>query len=374
MSPSKNKRFYLDYNATAPLSKSFISALLGGLIPDGNPSLVHSTGKSVAKSIEEVVTYLYGHFNLDRAKFNLVFHSGATEAANTFLQLKKGEVIAFLATDHSCVREQSARFSENSVEVIELPVGEFGQIDVDEVINILKPNSDKKIILHLSQMNNEIGAVLDLADAAKIKDETGCLVYIDSVQAPGRVENYAELSDQLDVYTYSGHKFGALKGIGFSFIRNNFEVTPLILGGGQQGAVRSGTMNTHGIISLKYALEDLTKAYLDEQKLKQMKEKVSKLLEQNENLLLIPNTSLNTVNFIHKKSRADAMLIHFDLAGIDVSSGSACSSGSIEASHVIKGIGQKDLALNSIRISLGFENLEDEQEILDKISKVIAKL
>lgn len=376
MSSSKNNRFYLDYNATAPLCLSFRSALASGEIIDGNASSAHSTGKAVAKEISIVENFLFNHFNLDPSKFKLFFHSGATEAANTFFELSQDDTLAVFSTDHSCIKAQKSRLVKNNTNYLELPVESDGSINVDEVIAILKNEKEKcqNLSLHFTQMNNETGSVLKLSDAVRIKQEVDCKVYVDSVQAPGKVSEYMQLEHELDVYTYSGHKFGALKGIGFSFVKNDFEFAPLILGGGQQRSMRSGTINSQGIASLKYALEELVQNESKQTELVRFKESIIELLANNLNLIVIPNESFNTITFIHKKLRADVMLIHFDLAGLDVSSGSACSSGSIEPSDVINALGYSDLASNSIRISLGFNNLKDSREIIERISKVLLKL
>lgn len=368
----KSKRYYLDHNATTSLSQSFIDALSKGQVPVGNPSSNHTAGKETAKAIKEVKDFLYRHFMLDEKTYNVVFHSGATEAANTFFQLQKGELLAYFSSDHSCIREQRERLSSNGVESIELSVEKNGAINPLKVIETLKGYKNKKIYLHVTQMNNEVGSVVSLADISQIKLATGCIIYVDAVQTPGKVRDYNHLRGDIDIYTYSGHKFGALKGIGFSFVRSDFSFRPLILGGGQQSAMRSGTINSQGIISLRYALEELVDKYKADE-LERFKNDIIAILESNSNIFVIENNSLNTISFLNKKLRADAMLIHFDLAGLDVSSGSACSSGSVEASHVISAIGHKDLASNHIRLSLGHENLNEQVEILEKIQALVLK-
>ena len=231
-----------------------------------------------------------------------------------------------------------------------------------------------KVLLHFTWMNNETGVVFDLSIAESIKEKTGCMVYVDAVQSVGKVSHFLQLNSKLDVFTYSGHKFGALRGIGFSFYKRSFDLKPLIRGGGQQRGIRSGTLNSQGIVSLEYALIETVAEYSKSKELETFKSEIESLLSENKNIHLFENKSNNTICFVHKKLKADVMLIHFDLAGLDVSSGSACSSGSVEPSRVIKAMGYEELALNSIRISLGFSNLSNKEAILDRLTLVMSKL
>ena len=370
------KRIYLDYNATAPLSQSFRQALAEGSVPEGNASSTHTSGKQVAKYIEDTKDSIFSHFNLDKANYDLFFHSGATEAANTFFQLKKGDLFCYFSTDHACIRAQVPKLEANGVEIVEIPVGKNGEIRADEVIELLKVKDahNKPTYLHFTWMNNETGVVQNLSIAEEIKKQTGCSVYVDAVQVPGRVSGYQTLSESLDVYTFSGHKFGALKGIGFSFVSKDFDFKPLIGGGGQQNNLRSGTVNSHGIASLHYALAELKSSNKNLEKLKELKEEIARLLSENDKIIVFLNESTNTISFIHKEKKADVMLIHFDMAGLEVSSGSACSSGSIEPSNVINAMGYDKYALNNIRISLGVDNLSDRELILDRLTLILSKL
>lgn len=369
-------RIYLDYNATAPLSSGFISALHKGQVPEGNASSIHGSGKQVQKKISEVSTNLYDFFKLDRKTHNLLFHSGATEALNTFFNQNKNTLLAYFATDHPSVKAVANFAKERGQKTLELPVCSDGSINESDVIAMIKQASSgaQSTILHFTHMNSETGVIWDLEIAKRIKDQTHCLVYADCVQSPGKLEGKLELLNEIDVYTFSGHKFGALKGVGFSFYRSGFNFTPLILGGGQQKGMRSGTINSHAIISLDYALTDLKQNLEKQQELKDLKKDIIEIFKVSKKIKIIENKSLNTICLIHDELRADIMLIHFDLNGLDVSSGSACSSGSVEPSKTLLAMGFKEKASNSIRISLGINNLEHSEEIIKRIKIVASKL
>lgn len=356
-------RIYLDYNATAPLSTGFIEALKERLIPVGNASSIHSSGKKVQKKINEVSQKLYSFFGLTAASHHLLFHSGATEAVNTFFNLNSDTVIAYFSVDHPCIKAVAQSAKQKGLKTLEIAVNDDGSIDELKTIQTIQDASQgqKRVILHYTLMNSETGVVWDLEVAKRIKEHTNCLIYADCVQAPGKIQNVLKLLEQIDIFTFSGHKFGALTGVGFSFFRNDLEIKTLIEGGGQQKGLRSGTLNSHGIFSLEYALIDLieNEKYLVE--LKTLKDKIIVLLETTNKIKVIKNESVNTICLIHEELRADVMLIHFDLAGLDVSSGTACSSGSVGPS-------------NSMRISLGPGNLKDTNEILNRLKNVVSKL
>lgn len=354
-----SSQYYLDYNATAPINKRFLKDLAADLIPFANSSSQHTLGKKAAHYIEQVKDYLFSYFAIPKGEFDILFHSGATEASNTFLATES--VIAH-KSDHSCV----TKLDNKNLKL--LPINKDGSLDENLVIEELKKLTDP--VLHFTAMHSETGIVWPLEQALKIKEATNCRVYVDYVQPPGKIEYFQKLLPDLDYYTLSGHKFGAMKGIGFTFFKKELKPKTLIHGGGQQNNLRSGTVNITGIASLKYALEDLT----FEENVGKLKNEIEDLLNQKTSIELIKNDSNNTICFLHEKQSADMMLIHFDLAGLAVSSGSACSSGSLKESQTLLAMGRGEKAKNNIRISLGPENIKQQKEILDKIQTVVAKL
>ncbi len=365
------KRIYLDYNATSPLSSNALSFLDSGDFYFSNPSSQHQSGKSLNKKIKESEIFLKDHFNLDDS-FYVLFHSGATEGMNSFFHaLGENDTFAYCSTDHPLIFSIAKRLEAKGVETIEVPVDEFGRIDSNSAINVLNKRRNKGICwFNFTWMNNETGICWDLKQADEIKNKTGAFIHIDAVQTPGKVEGYRKLLKNLDAYTYSGHKFGALKGCGFSFFKKDKNFSPLVLGGGQQNNLRSGTLNTYGIFSIYSALKDLESTSFEE--IKKNKHLIIEALVKNPRIKVIENSSFNTVLFYHELKKADTMFILFDLEGLDVSMGSACSSGSFTKSHVLEAMGMDKFSGNSLRISLGPQSLQ--KDLISRVKAVLSRL
>lgn len=380
---SFDSRIYLDYNATSPLTNNVKRLLVGGDFLFANPSSQHSSGKKAVKVLKNTTNFLKSFFCLDQTGHEVFFHSGATEAINTVFNLKSGDAFIYFVSDHPCVHAVAKKLKDRGVLVEELPIETNGHLNLEETINSIKSvqkkiNQDNtqgrvpSVWMNYTYMHNETGVIWNLKDAVKIKDETGIKVHVDAVQSVGKVKGGNLLEGSIDVYTFSGHKFGSLKGVGFSFYKEKLS-EPLILGGGQQDGVRSGTINTHGIQSIYAALNgrNIEKEFEAVAGLKQV---IISLLDKSPRLEVVPNDSSNTICFLHESVKADIMLIHFDLAGLDVSSGSACSAGSVEPSKTLLAMGKAHRSANNIRISLGEENLKEKDEILAAIEQVIKKL
>lgn len=370
------KRIYLDHNSTAPLCQSFIKALGDGEIPFENASSQHTSGKSASRYIKKVDEQILEHFYLSPNDFRVLYHSGATEAANQFLNLGTENFFVYFSSDHPCTLAMVNSLEARGVETYALKVDKLGAFDSDLAsLNINAANkSNKQVFLHFTYMHNETGVIWNLSQAQKIKNDTSAIVYVDAVQAPGKFDSYNELNSALDIYTFSGHKFGALKGIGFSIFKKNFAVKPLVLGGGQQQNLRSGTVNNHGIASISFALTELEMEMSKKKILNELKLSVIKLLDAKSSISVISNESNNTICFVHDSIKADIMMVHFDLAGLDISSGSACASGSIDASQTLIDMGYGAKSKNGIRISLGMQNLKETGELLSKLETVLNKL
>lgn len=357
-------RFYLDYNSTHPLKPQVLKALQQYFQFDANPSSQHSRGKQAMKVVRDTEAFLKDFFKLKNSE--VLFHSGATEFFNTIFQLNEGDHFFYSLSDHSAIHEIAKKLSRLGVQT-----HQFKRINESVIEDIQKAQGEKW--LNFQWMNNETGEVLPLALARKIKQHTHCRIHVDAVQTVGKIENFQILDEGLDCYTYSGHKFGALKGIGFSFYQPGLKLPPLVLGGGQQKGLRAGTLNTHGILSLKAALEgrDFEK---EAQNVSQLKRQLELLAGKFSQFNVISNDSHNTICLTHKTMKSDAMLVHFDLAGLEVSSGSACTSGSLKPSQSLLALGLDDLADQVIRISLGNENTEVGDELLGRLESVFQKL
>ncbi len=383
-----DKRFYLDYNATSKLSPAVLEWPKWGEFPFGNPSSVHRSGKAALREVQRAREFLFQTFGLDEAQFGLFFHSGASEGINTLLQgrgrfLKarrgQGMHLFYLATDHSCVRNQAPVLREGGHSAEAVAVDESGNFDDEQLIGQIR-RAQGPAALNITWVNNESGVVCDLARVVKIKAATGCWVHVDAVQSVGKIEDWNCLAPELDAYTFSGHKFGALKGVGFSFLKRGEEVCPAIYGGGQQEGLRSGTENTVGILSLPLALGEVLENYSFE------RQREGKLFIERELAKLLgdkgeivgqghPHRNGNTVYFILYHTPANISSMALDLAGIDVSSGSACRSGAVVENQVLMAMGYSpEHSKNALRLSFSpFFTLAKARELWPRLKEVLAR-
>lgn len=381
-----SKRHYLDFNATSPFAPSVKEWLAKGDLLFANPSSIHASGKKGRKLLNQARDYIFKAFGLNHSDFNLVFHSGASEGVNS---LVKGRALHLMteakklnfyrcSTDHSSVRNMQEDLELLGHKMTVFPVSSSGEIDVEALITAINKESDE-VLLNFTPMNNETGVCWDSALANRIKKETGCLVHMDSVQTVGKVEGWNRLDSEMDLYTYSAHKFGALKGVGFSFIKKDFRFRPFISGGGQQSGLRSGTENIVGINTIKLALEDLEGENLSE--IKRARELFEKGLKEilgtrgfivGEDALM---RAVNTVNFVIPGYISQSIAMALDMAGIDISTGSACSSGAVIPSKVLLGMGLSEQdAMSAVRVSFGPQFKKDEvPEIIEIFKKVLEK-
>ena len=333
--------------------------------------------------MNDVQNYFYSTFNLDSKQHDLFFHSGATEGIGNLIRgyFDKNHESAFVyaATDHSCVFQHAKRLEKIGVEVIELQVDRNGSIAPGELDRLKKIS--KPIFLNWTWVNNETGVVWPLEDALQIKKELNhCTIHVDAVQAPGKVANWKNLLAQLDAYTFSCHKFGALKGVGFTFIAQDLNICSIVIGGGQQGGRRSGTENTYGVFSSMLALQELDSSYdSDESRsnLESIQADVKKALASAGEIVAAQaaHRNTNTLYLVFYGAKSDITSVAFDLAGMDVSTGSACSSGAIVPSRVLMAMGYDELqAKSAIRLSFAPKFTKAQaKEYGDKISSIVKR-
>jgi cysteine desulfurase len=381
---SISNRYYFDYNATSPLSDKVVDFIKNGDFLFGNPASLHQTGKRARKHINDTSEFLFNTFSLNQNDFNLIYHSGATEGINTFFKgvaLKHfNEKIAssffFSSVDHACVVELKEMLESLGHSVYFFDVNRDGLFDSNELIKkILSEKSlGRSSFLNFTYINNESGVVWPLEIASKIKTATNAFIHVDAVQLVGKIANWNKLLPELDAYTFSGHKFGSLKGVGFSFIRKDFHYSPLLVGGGQQSGLRAGTENALGIYSLKLALENIVQNF-NSVELKSSKdlleEKLIKFIGNKGEVVAInsPYRNLNTIFLVLYGLKAEVLSTKFDLLGVDLSTGSACSSGIIKENRILMKMGYSfDDSRSSLRFSFSpLMNNNEAQEYFDKI-------
>lgn len=369
-----NRRLYFDYNATAPLSESVINYLRNGAFVFGNPSSIYTEGREARKIISETFDYLRLLFRIPNEGHEVFFHSGATEAINSLVKgmamyaSSQGQKFHFFysAIDHSSVVKQALHLPLLGHEAHAISVDSNGEIDIEVVIQKIKQQKGLKLF-NFTQVNNETGVVWPLDLAIRVKHETDCFVHVDAVQTPGKIVNWDNPHYELDSYTFSAHKFGAMKGVGFTILSQDMPWIPMHMGGGQQKGLRAGTENTHGIYSIKLALEDLTRTF-DAQAVKMHKDTLEASLEKmlgaagQITAKRAGHRNLNTINItFNHEIKIELLIAALDLAGLSVSSGPACSMGMPVASRVLLEMGFTErMAKNSLRISIGPRSSAEE--------------
>jgi len=373
-----NQRSYLDYNATAPLRDEVRDAVIAALSLYGNPSSVHAEGRAARAAIEAArvkVARLVGATPED-----VIFTSGGTEANALALAVQAGQAwhCYLSAVEHPSVRSGGRFYRETTTTI---PVTSEGVVDLDAITRELEKHRPGgwRPIVSLMTANNETGAIQPVTEASKIVHDAGGLLHTDAVQAAGRVPlDIGAIG--ADMLSLSAHKIGGPKGVGALVLREGVSVEPLLKGGGQERRRRAGTENVAGIVGFGVAAElaaaDLAKA-----------PEVARLRDELETgaLSVAPDAVVisarvprlpNTTCLAVRGAKAETLVIGLDLAGVAVSSGSACSSGKVEASHVLSAMGvAPELAQGAIRVSLGFATSNtDIQAFLRAFGELIKRL
>lgn len=349
-----------------------INWLKSGEVIFANPSSQHSDGKAARKIVNETKSELYKTFSKNDKETGLFFHSGATEAIHTFAhsfaeeaRLKgKDLLICYSKVDHPAVVALEEKYLGPHVKCFQLLRDKNLHYEHEKNFQILKDkkdnNPDLVILYHHLWVHNETGQVSPLEELSKFKSISDLYIHVDGVQAPGKILDWQRLSVG-DIWSFSAHKFGSLKGIGFSFFQKNISFHSMITGGAQQENFRSGTENVQGIKSISLALKELLQV------------NIAKTSEQRKKLLAFLQTELkdigvvvddqnmasNTIYFYLLNHASDIALALFDLHGIEISAGSACSSGAAKPSQVLLQMELGLVAKNGLRLSLPFEVSEE---------------
>lgn len=355
-------RVYLDWNATTPLRSEAREAMTAVLGAPGNPSSVHGEGRAARKLVEEARTTIADL--VGAAAGEVIFTSGATEA--NVLALSPGtrrtggappERLVISAIEHASVIG-GGRFDAPRIEVA--PVTPDGIIDLERLAALLRGHPPALVSVMLA--NNETGAIQPIRAAADIVHETGGMLHVDAVQALGKVPvDIGQLG--ADLLSLSAHKLGGPPGTGALVMRPEIAIEPLWRGGGQERSRRAGTENVAGIVGFAAAAKAAVAARDSEAtRLAALRGRLEAGLKATPGAVIfadgtarLPNTTLVSAPGL----KAETAVIAFDLAGIAISSGSACSSGKVQPSHVLKAMGATaELARGALRLSLGWTTTE----------------
>ena len=372
---------YADNNATTRVDDKVLEEMLPYFKEFyGNPSSIHTFGRQVSSKMDLARERVASILGADTSE--IVFTSCGTESNNYAIHSSleanpdKKHVIT-TKVEHPAVLNVCKYFGKNGYDVTELGVDKDGMLDLDELRDSIKDNTAIVSIMHA---NNETGVIFPIEEIGKIVKEKGVLFHCDAVQAIGKIPVNLKNS-HIDLLSMSGHKLHAPKGVGVLFIRKGVRIDPLIIGGHQEDNRRSGTENVPYIIGLGKACE-IAAGFVKEEQTevrrlrdrleKGIKDQLTHVVISGENSERLPNTS----NVSFECVEGEATLLLLDMAGIATSSGSACTTGSAEPSHVLQAMGIPPLASRgTIRFSLSRYSTEDEVDyILEKLVPIVKRL
>lgn len=377
-----NKTVYMDYAATTYTKPEVLEAMLPYFNQYfGNPSSIYSISRENKKAIDDARAKVASSLNADRDE--IYFTGGGSEADNwalkgiAFANKHKGNHIITTQIEHHAILHAAEFLEKNGFEVTYLPVDEYGMISLKDLENAI---TDKTILVSIMFANNEIGTIEPIKEIGKICKEKKIFFHTDAVQAVGNV--HIDVKDMnIDLLSLAAHKIYGPKGVGALYIRKGIRIENLIHGGGQERARRAGTENIAGIVGLGKAIE-LAATNLDEhsKRLTYLRDKLIK------GLLSVSHTKLNgaagdkrlpgNVNVSFEFIEGEGILLLLDSMGICASSGSACTSGSLDPSHVLLATGvPHEIAHGSLRLSMGDGTTEEEVDyVLDAIPKIVKRL
>lgn len=366
-----NKKIYLDHAAATPLAKEVFVAMQPYFSEKfGNASSLHSFGREAKRALEDSRENISKKVN--GKSHRLIFTSGGTESNNlalkgiAFANRGKGKHIITSKIEHDCVLNACKWLEKQGFEVTYLPVDAEGFVNPSDLENSIRKDTILASIIH---GNNEIGTIQPVGELGKICAEKGVYFHTDACQSFTKVP--IDLKAQnIDLLTINAHKIYGPKGIGGLFAQNGVKIEPLAHGGGHEFNLRSGTENVVGAVGFAKAAEAITKKDIGH-----MEELRGRLIED---VLKIPETRLNgprgknrlcnSANFSFKYIEGESLLLHLDAEGIAASTGSACSSKSLEPSHVLLAIGlDHETAHGSLRLSLGRGNTMEEIDYTIKV-------
>lgn len=376
------KRIYLDYAATTPTHPQVVKAMLPCFTDAfGNPSSIHSYGQEAKGAVDEARIKLAELIGAGSEE--IVFTSGGTEADNyalkgvAYANEQKGNHIITTPIEHHAVTEACRFLEKRGFKVTYLPVDRYGLVDPQDVKRAI---TDKTILISVMHASNEVGTIEPVGEIGKIAREAGVYFHSDAVQTVGHIPvNVDEL--KVDLLSISAHKLYGPKGVGALYVRKGTRLTSLIHGGGQEKKRRAGTENIPAIVGLGKAVElarhDLGEearrlSYLRDKLVKGLGERIDHIHLNGHPSQRLPNNVNVSVDF----AEGESMVLNLDLEGICVSTGSACSSASLEPSHALLALGlSPEQAHGSLRFSLGRENTEEDVErVLEVLPGIVARL
>ncbi len=371
-------RIYLDYAATAPVLPEVLDAMMPFFISRyGNPSGIHGTGRDAHKAVEEARRRTAAVLGAESRE--ICFTSGGSESDNLAIQgtafalREKGNHLITSRIEHHAVLNTCRWLEKQGFRVTYLPVDADGTVSPDAVRDAITPET---VLVSIMTANNEIGTVEPVGEIGRICREKGVLFHTDAVQAAGMLPLRAD-GMNADLISLSAHKFHGPKGTGALYIRKGTRLDALIHGGSQERGLRAGTENVPGIVGLGKAIEIAeAERTANAERIRELRDLLIRRIRG-----AVPDVKLNghperrlpnNCHFSFAGVESEALLLRLDLAGIAASGGSACTSGSMEPSHVLKATGlEEELMKGSIRLTLGRETTAEE---IEKTAQVLPEI
>ena len=380
---SDHRIIYMDNAATTAVRKEVLDAMLSYFCETyGNPSSIHSVGRTAKRAVENARRQVAAAIGANPQE--IYFTAGGSESDNWALRCatqmleKKGKHIITSAIEHHAILHTCEYLEKkHGYRITYVPVDEYGRVNPQDVKNAI---AEDTVLISIMAANNEIGTLQPIAEIGQIAKEAGVLFHTDAVQAVGAIPLDVNALN-VDMLSMSAHKFHGPKGVGALYIRKGTRICNLIYGGAQERNLRGGTENLASIVGMGKAIE-LAAAELPEYAARMTHLRdllIDGILKE------IPDTRLNghrterlpgNVNVSVRYIEGESLLMRLDLAGVEGSSGSACTSGSLDPSHVLLAIGlPHEIAHGSLRLSLGTENTEEDvQYVLDTLPGIVSNL
>ncbi|MCL1918139.1 MAG: cysteine desulfurase NifS [Peptococcaceae bacterium] len=376
------RKVYLDNSATTPVDPQVAEAMMAVLTGVyGNPSSVHEDGRQARMAMEKARWSLAGLIGATPEE--IVFTSGGTEANNLALQgaakarVKKGRHLITTAIEHHAVLDVMECMEKNGYDLTVLPVNEEGIVAVEDVRGAIRPDTTLISVMHA---NNEVGSIQPIEAIGELARERGILFHVDAVQSLGKLP-ISVINMNIDMLSVSGHKIYGPKGVGALYLRKGVRVVPMMFGGGQERKVRPGTENMLGIVGFGEACRLAGEGLQEFAALAVLRDRLLDGI-----LARIPDVKVNgprrgsrlpnNVNVSIRFVEGESLLLSLDMQGIAASSGSACTSGSLDPSHVLLAMGlTHEIAHGSLRFTLGKQTTqEDVDYVLEKLPPIVERL